>query len=179
MGFDYHYHGDPYSNVTGRCLYSDADYASATVHPPLIGWSLDGFSIYGRHLKTTNEGQSIALDDCGGHVHGTYAYHYHGQVVSYTSKEGKPYNAYVGGVHNCWKGDISLTKFFDQTGPLEKRADYQELRPCCLTPQFYAKLGMVLNGAIFNKSSTANTNSSSTLIIQFVGILVLILAILF
>ena len=39
------------------------------MHPPQIGWSLDGYSIYGRHLNILNQGYSTALDDCGGHTH--------------------------------------------------------------------------------------------------------------
>ena len=65
-GFDYHYHGDPYgddgntffetcacllppvSRLAGKCMYSASSYASTSSHPPLIGYGLDGFPIYGR-----------------------------------------------------------------------------------------------------------------------------------
>jgi hypothetical protein len=66
-----HLHGDPFGP---SCLYSASNYTSVDVHPPHIGFALDGYWIYGRHLSTSAVGYSTALDVCGGHVHGTYAY---------------------------------------------------------------------------------------------------------
>jgi len=38
QGFDYHYHGDPFSNTKGKCMYSPADYPDPVLgHPPQIG----------------------------------------------------------------------------------------------------------------------------------------------
>ena len=65
-----HLHGDPFGPT---CLYSQANYASLTVHPPVIGFAFDGYQIYGRHLSTSAEGYSTALDICGGHQHGRCA----------------------------------------------------------------------------------------------------------
>lgn len=79
-GFDYHYHGDPYN-----CMYSSANYTSTTAHPPLIGWGADGFKWYGRYLSTAAPGYSTALDDCGGHLHDSYPYHYVSWASSFTS----------------------------------------------------------------------------------------------
>jgi hypothetical protein len=49
-------------------------------HPPQIGWSLDGPSIFGRYLDSSSLGFSVPLDDCGGHMHDNTPYHYHTQV---------------------------------------------------------------------------------------------------
>jgi hypothetical protein len=112
QGFDYHYHGDPFSNVEGRCMYSPSDYTDTTNgHPPQIGWALDGYLMYGRHLSTSNTGYSTDLDDCGGHTHSGYDYHYHAQVIvgtstnaagQTTSTSGQSYNIYVAGPYKCW-----------------------------------------------------------------------------
>lgn len=59
QGFDYHYHGDPYHPVAGTCMYSLDDYGSDFDHPPLIGWGLDGFEIYGRHISESNLGKFL------------------------------------------------------------------------------------------------------------------------
>jgi len=162
QGFDYHYHGDPFSNIAGRCLYSPADYDS-TGHPPLIAFSLDGYNVYGRHLKTTDLGQTVALDDCGGHDHGTYGYHYHSQVidVAATSKT-KQFYAYIGGPYKCWKGDISKTYFFNNSQPPEKRADYEYLKPCCSTTNFYLKSGVTLPSATGTGAVATNGVGTTT-----------------
>jgi hypothetical protein len=75
--------GDPFGDSrTSACLYSTANYSSLKVHPPQIGWSLDGYDIFGRHLDLNAEGWAgNALDQCGGHSHGSYGYHYHAQVT--------------------------------------------------------------------------------------------------
>lgn len=68
-----HLHGDPFG---ASCLYSAANYTTLG-HPPLIGWSNDGPSIYGRHLSYNDLGYNYTLDSCGGHTHDSYGYHYH------------------------------------------------------------------------------------------------------
>jgi hypothetical protein len=100
-----HLHGDPFGTF---CLYSSLNYTSSTVHPPQIGWSLDGPSIYGRHLSTKNEGYSTPLDDCGGHVHTGYTYHYHAQVLTSTVDNG---------VAPTQKDQIGTTYYASTTGP--------------------------------------------------------------
>ena len=108
-----HLHGDPFGTW---CLYSALDYASSSVHPPQIGWAFDGPSIYGRHLSTGNAGYLTPLDNCGGHAHAGYAYHYHAQVLTaftdfgaYPGKAaGQAYYVSTTGPYKCLKGDISL-----------------------------------------------------------------------
>jgi hypothetical protein len=41
IGFDYHYHGDPF-----KCMYSNNDYSFPAAHPPL-GIGMDELKIYG------------------------------------------------------------------------------------------------------------------------------------
>ena len=152
-------HGDPFGGASTSCLYSSANYASPTVHPPLIGWGMDGFPIHGRHLDSANLGQAVALDDCGGHQHeGVSDYHYHAQLVQATSPQGG-YTAYVAGPYNCWRGDVSkVTNFWDLSGKptvtvgygagrLSERSDYVQLQPCCGAADGYAAAGYSINGA--------------------------------
>lgn len=152
---DYHYHGDPYSDVAGDCMYSPADYSSYSAHPPLIGWSFDGYDIYGRHLSTSAVGYSVPLDLCGGHSHVdannvSLGYHYHTQVVQlYTTDKNivQSYYAYVPGPFYCWRGNISVSKFFNNNGPLvSSRANYASLQPCCSTSAYYLKSGYSFSG---------------------------------
>ncbi|CAD7966229.1 unnamed protein product [Amoebophrya sp. A120] len=127
-GEDYHYHGDPFGT---KCLYTEADFTDATNgHPPLIGWSLDGYDVYGRYTKTTQLGQATALDACGGHEHGTTTgggvtsitgYHYHPEVEQKTtsSLDGTnlngatvTYTAYKLAPMECWKGNVGAIPNF-------------------------------------------------------------------
>ncbi len=94
-GFDYHYHGDPFGYPDRPCMYSAADYNSTDSHPPLIGYSADGFPLSGRYLSENAPGYSVALDACGGHNHGSYGYHYHSQVLQIV--EDWTYTAYIAG----------------------------------------------------------------------------------
>ena len=115
-------HGDPFGT---HCLYSKTNYTSLsgkesteTVHPPLIGWSLDGPSNYGRYLSLDAPGGRIELDDCGGHVHDGMRYHYHAKIQSGKANrqsrgdeklygtEGSyaEFPAFPFGPDQCWKG---------------------------------------------------------------------------
>jgi hypothetical protein len=94
-------------------MYSSADYTGT--HPPLVGFSADGYKIFGRYLNSTSDGYSISLDICGGHIHDSYGYHYHAQVISIkvpsTSNgltSGSTIFGYIGGPYQCWMGDISV-----------------------------------------------------------------------
>ena len=53
-----HWHGDPFSDRSDKCLYGTSNYTggSATSHPPVIGFSFDGHLIYGRYLSTSAPG---------------------------------------------------------------------------------------------------------------------------
>ena len=113
QGEDYHYHGDPFGT---KCLYSEADYIGLT-HPPIIGYSLDGHAIHGRHTATSQEGIDTDLDSCGGHTHDAYGYHYHATVTlgrTTTTLDGVggsgsfTYNTFDIAPSTCWKGDVSL-----------------------------------------------------------------------
>ena len=117
QGFDYHYHGDPFgSTITNTtCVYSINDYATTLAHPPLIGYSLDGFKLYGRYLDSGAPGATTALDVCGGHTHSGVAdsvvgYHYHSQVVLVNNTVDGSYLAYPAGPYNCWRGNISASE---------------------------------------------------------------------
>ena len=54
---------------------------------------------------------STALDDCGGHSHGTYVYHYHSQVITAHATSasakgitaGTSYAVFPPGVFKCWR----------------------------------------------------------------------------
>jgi hypothetical protein len=152
MKFDYHYHGDPFGS---NCMYSSADYTSSTAHPPIIGYALDGFPIYGRYLDTAADGYFTTLDACGGHVHSPdtngYGYHYHAQVIaskvyvdSLGLTAGQSYNAYLNGPYQCWKGDVSV---------LPDAIDYKSYnlgstKQCCGTStQSYTASGITLKTA--------------------------------
>ena len=106
QGADYHYHGDPYGPT---CLYNIDGVTNN--HPKIIGFSMDGFTIYGRYTNASQEGQAIDLDYCGGHTYGNYSYHYH-QWVDETSLA---YPQFWSGPKFCWKGDISkIPNFWDK-----------------------------------------------------------------
>lgn len=43
-----------------------------------------------------NSGAAVDLDDCGGHTHDAYGYHYHSQLVSMQDSQGA-FTSYVSG----------------------------------------------------------------------------------
>jgi len=107
-GSDYHYHGDPFGST---CMYTDKNYTGN--HPMHIGWGSDGPAIHGRYTSATQEGADVDLDDCGGHLHTTYQYHYHPNIMMRTNKDtGEKYAAAMISPMNCWKGDISKIQNF-------------------------------------------------------------------
>lgn len=165
-GGDYHYHGDPYGK---RCLYSPAN--DENNHPGLYGYSLDGIPIYGRYTAAGQDSQALALDKCGGHTHGNYGYHYHSQVE--TSGD---FIKYMQGPSNCWRGDISkIPNFWDDSGRqanydnsktktryiVSQRSDYEALKPCCGSTDYYTTSGFTLN-LIENQTTAVETGSSAS-----------------
>ena len=103
IGFGYHYHGDPFN-----CVYNQSDYPLTTSHPPVIGFGIDGFLIYGRYLNASAPGASIPLDICGGHSHAPYGFHYHTEVKKINVTDsgqqiplGTPYYVFLPGITNC------------------------------------------------------------------------------
>jgi hypothetical protein len=138
-----HLHGDPFGP---SCLYSAANYTSASAHPPQVGLSLDGYTIFGRYIDAASSGYSTKLDRCGGHTHDGLTYHYHTQVVSATTSgsaygvtAGQVYPATTTGPYQCWRGNITADPYFWAVGP---SADVP-LSPCCsATPAYYALPGI-------------------------------------
>ena len=103
IGFGYHYHGDPFN-----CMYNQSDYPLVTSHPPVIGFGLDGFLIYGRYLDIQAPGALIPLDICGGHSHAPYGFHYHAEVKKINATDynqqipyGSSYYIFLPGITNC------------------------------------------------------------------------------
>eukprot|EP01035_Chromulina_nebulosa_P017552 gene17552-23116_t len=173
-GFDYHYHGDPFSPDESACLYSPSDYESQTSHPPVIGWSFDGYSVYGRHLYSTSLGFSKPLDVCGGHTHADSSgvmmeYHYHAQVqykrVDMDENIDESYYAYIGGVYQCWRGNISVAEFFGNfhVDTIEERADYNSILPCCNTKESYLTGGIKLQSSPPTSQITVDPYDSKSL----------------
>jgi len=162
-GEDYHYHGDFFGT---KCLYSEADYGSDVdnTHPPQIGWALDGYDVFGRYTRTTQPGQDIALDSCGGHSHEPLGYHYHPEVdtTQTTNKldgtnlggETISYTAFKLAPMECWKGNVGLIPNFwsgkqvlydsTKSGTLSTRADVEQLKPCCSmqSGEYFLKRGL-------------------------------------
>lgn len=126
-------------------------------------WALDGFKIYGRHLSVSNLGYSSNLDDCGGHTHGTYGYHYHSQVKLMISSKSSSntFYAYIGGVYKCWKGDITNSHIFDNSVPFGQRADYEDLKPCCDSSKYWTAPGISAS-YLTASSSVTNTNTPTS-----------------
>ena len=136
--FDYKYHGDPFGP---GCLYGIDDYRGE--HPPLIGWALDGYAIYGRYIEEGRQAVGVHewLDECGGHTHpltqfdesgqgaDVDTYHYHTSVEidvdgTLEGTAGGPfkYNAYKLGPGRCFRGAINaIPNFWDASG---ERANY-------------------------------------------------------
>jgi hypothetical protein len=65
---DYHYHSVP-ERLDGS--------PTSDGHSGIIGYIRDGFPIYGYHGVGRAEVTNADLDECHGHSHGTYGYHYH------------------------------------------------------------------------------------------------------
>jgi hypothetical protein len=170
-----HLHGDPFSATDGKCLYSPQNYTDAsgnqdnTVHPPIIGFSLDGPVIYGRYLSNTAPGFSTGLDTCGGHEHGDYAYHYHTQIFQATTTSqhkgtsaGKTspfvtYPAFTPGPSDCWRGDISKDSAF-----WTKKNDKDAMAICTGTTEYYLKDGYSFPSTCGLASSSSTSSSTST-----------------
>jgi hypothetical protein len=136
----------------------------------VIGFSYDGPLIYGRYLDNTAPGFSTGLDNCGGHVHDPYSYHYHSQVVQATTSSGnkgiskntntgKTYPAFVAGPYNCWKAKITdlgadgtkdaVTNFW------AVKSDKDLTAVCSTSTAYWVKPGYTLPGAGATKASTA------------------------
>lgn len=163
-----HLHGDPFHQTAGKCLYSPEDYVldgvqNVEAHPPLVGFALDGPSIYGRYLSTNAPGYSVTMDDCGGHVHTDYVYHYHAQVKSATATsrnkakvdEGTEFPAFPFGPDQCYKVDISQIASYWAGN---EASEYS--KPCCGMTEYYVK-DVTIDGAGATAGATTTTAASS------------------
>eukprot|EP00218_Dolichomastix_sp_CCMP3274_P001074 CAMPEP_0170157766 /NCGR_PEP_ID=MMETSP0033_2-20121228/66669_1 /TAXON_ID=195969 /ORGANISM="Dolichomastix tenuilepis, Strain CCMP3274" /LENGTH=371 /DNA_ID=CAMNT_0010395171 /DNA_START=75 /DNA_END=1186 /DNA_ORIENTATION=- len=153
-----HLHGDPWGS---HCLYSEANYTSVDAHPPVIGFALDGPSIYGRHLSESAPGYDVALDACGGHDEGGRGYHYHSQVKAARTDEGvtEPtlssgveYPAFPPGVDECYRGNLaSIEGFWDKAGDKDTYS-----LPCCGSTHYWVADGITIDGAGVRDASNPN-----------------------
>ena len=136
----------------------------------MIGWSFDGYLIYGRHLNTSNTGYYTSLDVCGGHTHGSYRYHYHAQVLKTTTgsgvavPSGTQYYYYVAGVNQCWRENISGISFFGNSVRFQSRKDYPLLKPCTGSTAYWLKTGVSFPAAATAKTTTVPTSTPLALI---------------
>ena len=154
-----HLHGDPFGSF---CFYSAANYSSLAAHPPLIGYAIDGFGIFGRHLSTSASGYSNTLDVCGGHSHDSYGYHYHAQVVEATTDtiaapgvtSGLRFPASTPGVYQCFRGNLSADPY------LNVRHNEPDAA-CCGSTAAYVKAGYTFNPAVRGPAQPSATATSS------------------
>jgi len=179
-GFDYHYHGDPFGP---NCMYSSSMYPSG--HPMIIGFGMDGYVIFGRYTDaSTQPSSSTPLDDCGGHSHGSYGYHYHAHVeTGRTAPSGAAmsgtFTAYWNAPALCFKGNIqAIPNFWDSDNrqinydntfsspknTIASRNDYCFLRPCCSTASagIYSAAGITVHTAAGGAGQTTACASSMT-----------------
>lgn len=172
-----HYHGDPFAD-DWNCLYGSKNYTAVDAHPPVIGFSYDGYLIYGRYLSENAPGfNNPGLDACGGHVHadaGTddngldlQTYHYHTQIFDATvpasaiATEGEAYVATVPGPFQCWKAD--LTASTGSSALLEATASSSYVgkndmeKRCCGMTDYY-----LVTGNTFPDSNSYASSSTCT-----------------
>ena len=157
-----HLHGDSFGPW---CLYSAANYTPGA-HPPQIGFSLDGYLIYGRYLSQSAWSADGPLDICGGHSHGAFSYHYHPQVVDAVTDSGLPngiaaglhYPATTVGPYQCWRGNVSADPYWG-VGPGNSPANQH----CSASTQYYVAPGMTLPGAA-SPSATGTASPSPSAI---------------
>ena len=142
QGLDLHYHGDPFGP---QCMYSAANYANTSVHPPLIGYGADGYPIFGRHLSSNAPGYSVALDECGGHVHT-------GMGDTYITD-----GTYHVRSQHSWLRRLQRRASFLLPHPLSLTRTCACLRPC--TSQYHSFL---LNNSVTNPTVKFATGSQAT-----------------
>ena len=173
-GEDYHYHGDPYGE---KCVYGPDDYDIQENHPPVVGYSLDGYPIHGRYNTDSGRGMNVDLDECNGHEHNHYGYHYHADQGTATHRSYTWTEFRLGPTH-CWHGDINnIPHFWERTDSQANydlsrlspnfcpvsRSDYEDIRPCCGMTEYHAEPGLTLStvrGECAN-GSCATTYSNS------------------
>ena len=141
-GEDYHYHGDFFGD---KCMYSEKNYTEGPAgHPPFIGWAADGYLIHGRYTLATQAGVDEDLDECGGHEHAGWPYHYHpsvqqDMVAINPSYRTKNFTAYWIAPKYCFAGNVSAQPAFwtpdseqwnyDRKFPADVAYDIDQVRP--------------------------------------------------
>ena len=157
-------HGDSFGPY---CMYSNTSYRNGLRgHPPQTGWSMDGPALYGRYLSESAPGYNVSLDDCGGHTHDSYDYHYHAQITTEITNSGIPsnfgvpaglaYASFSAGVYKCYRADLS-----SQAGYFNHN-DLTLVQPCCESPQAYLAPGITLTttaGSPAGPPSSCNAQS--------------------
>ena len=126
QGMGLHWHGDGHGATgNGLNLYNLPDYVGS-MHPPLIGFGLDGVALYGKYESSYDymdgytEDTTYALDTFGGHDHGDYNYHYHAQGIANGDENGAcSSNCLAAGSYTmnilmkgAWAGDIDSVPDF-------------------------------------------------------------------
>jgi len=168
-----HWHGDPFGDeTTTTCLYGPSDYVDAdgaqavTNHPPIIGFSFDGYRIYGRYLSESAPGFAAPLlDACGGHTHATATdkdrldlplggddgYHYHAQIFDHACSgtncvTTNSYTVSTPGPYQCWKADIAKetgsSALMTATASASYLGQNDMHKRCCEMTDFYVASGL-------------------------------------
>ena len=109
-----HMHGDSFGP---GCHYSAANSSSMSAHPPLVGLSFNGLSIYGRHLLTSIMGFTSLLDDFRGYAHDNLCYT---QLLQLVTSGTDPRGVAAGlvspastvGPHKCWRANTTASPQF-------------------------------------------------------------------
>lgn len=133
------------------------------------------------------DGGSVDLDDCGGHEHGSYEYHYHEEAFEWTTKEpiapggtvGEVMTATTNGPKFCYKGDISADSEHWST-------DKSALEPCCGMSEYYLytdlswdfDVGTPACGSTNCPSERLSSDSSNSIINSFNLLLLLIIGLM-
>jgi len=118
-------------------MYNQSDYPFTYSYPPVIGFGLDGFLIYGRYLKISASGANLALDLCGGHSNAPYGYDYH-----------------VSNIDGFWNG-------ISGSNTLSNRDDYPNIQPPCSLTDWFVDPKIKLNIRALQKTSKATPTTKS------------------
>ncbi len=146
--------------------------------PSLVGFSYDGFYIYGRYLSSDAPGfQNPSLDICGGHEHAVAGtdeygndltrYHYHTQVFDdycstssglnyYKCNADVLYAASTTGPYQCWRGAANVTS--SSISKIVQGTSSVRSKPCCQMSEYYLLTGVQV--ADSNYVSTTCTRPS-------------------
>ncbi len=181
-----HFHGDPYAD-DWDCLYGSKNYTSTDSHPPVIGFSYDGYLIYGRYLSTGAPGyDDPSLDNCGGHSHNEATdvddngislatYHYHTQIFDgtvlsgETATEGESYVVSTTGPYQCWKADLSASTgssaLLSTTADADGNYDDKNTMStrCCSMTDYYMITGLDFPDTSASYDSTSTCSAPGTI----------------